>query len=202
MDLKELATAWRQKNEHNTTTVGRYSFPISKVKVGNYSYGKLNILAWDTPGESLTIGNFCSIADNVTFVIGGEHDYSRFITFPYDAFFVSHRADVKAKGPTVIEDDVWIGANATIISGVKVGKGAIIAAGSTVTKDIPAYAIVGGNPAKVIKYRFQPDTIKKLIRLDYSTLTPEFFVKYRQQLAALDVDRDIDQLVQLIANAS
>ncbi len=147
LELNEFKEKWRSKNTHNTTTVGSYQFPLDKVTVGNYTYGNLTIRSWNAANEKLTIGNFCSIADGVTFLMGGEHDYTRFLSFPYNAFFVTYEADVKAKGAIIVEDDFWIGANAIIISGVTIGKGAVIAAGSVVTKDIPPYAIVGGNPA-------------------------------------------------------
>ena len=70
----------------------------------------------------------------------------------------------------VIKDDVWIGANAIILSGVTIGQGAIIMAGAVVTKDVPPYAIVGGNPAQITKYRFEPEIIEKLVQFDYSKL--------------------------------
>jgi virginiamycin A acetyltransferase len=69
------------------------------------------------------------------------------------------------KGDIIIENDVWIGANSTVMSGIKIGNGAIVAAGSTVTKDVPPYAIVAGNPAKVVKYRFTDEQIKKLLSI-------------------------------------
>ena len=69
------------------------------------------------------------------------------------------------KGDIIIENDVWIGANSTVMSGIKIGNGAIVAAGSTVTKNVPPYAIVAGNPAKVVKYRFTDEQIKKLLSI-------------------------------------
>jgi virginiamycin A acetyltransferase len=71
------------------------------------------------------------------------------------------------KGDIIIENDVWIGANSTIMSGIKIGNGAIVAAGSTVTKDVPPYAIVAGNPAKVVKYRFTEEQIEKLLSISW-----------------------------------
>ena len=76
-----------------------------------------------------------------------------------------------SKGDIIVDDDVWIGYGATILSGVHIGQGAVVAAGAVVTKDAPPYAIVGGVPARVIKYRFSPEVIEQLLKLDYSKLT-------------------------------
>lgn len=196
--LEEFNIRWRARNTNNTTTVVRYTFPIDRVTVGNFTYGNLLVRSWGAPNEQLTIGNFCSISDDVTFLIGGEHDYSRFMSFPYDAFFVTKTADVVAKGPITLADDVWIGANVTVVSGVSIGQGAVVAAGSVVTKNVPPYAIVGGDPARVIRYRFQPTAIKILLQCDFSQLQPDFFVKNRPALAALDVDQDASVLKKMI----
>ena len=71
------------------------------------------------------------------------------------------------KGDIIIENDVWIGANSTIMSGIRIGNGSVVAAGSTVTKDIPPYSIVAGNPAKVVKKRFTEDQIEKLLEISW-----------------------------------
>lgn len=194
-ELTAFKQQWRAKNPLNTTTVVKYPFPIERVTVGNYTYGNLIVRSWDGDNEALTIGNFCSLADDVTFLMGGEHDYTRFMSFPYDAFFVTKQADVQAKGPITLGDDVWIGANVTVVSGITIGQGAVVAAGSVVTRDVPPYAIVGGDPAKVIKYRFAPATIKKLETIDYSKLRPDFFKTNRALLKTMNVDQDIDQLL-------
>ncbi len=73
-------------------------------------------------------------------------------------------------GGIVVEDDVWIGFGATILSGVHIGQGAVVAAGALVTKDVPPYAIVGGVPAKLIKYRFEQELVRELVDIDYSRL--------------------------------
>lgn len=95
-------------------------------------------------------------------------------SFPLRKFVLKQKVtEALCKGPIIIGDDVWIGFNATILSGVNVGKGAVIAAGSVVTKDIPAYAIVGGVPAKVIRYRFERDVIERLNNIDFSRFSDE-----------------------------
>ena len=82
------------------------------------------------------------------------------------------KAEAISKGDITI-DDVWIGFRATILSGVHIGQGAVVAAGAVVTKDVPPYAIIGGVPAKIIKYRFSPEVIEQLLKLDYSKLTDD-----------------------------
>ncbi len=79
--------------------------------------------------------------------------------------------EAKTKGDIIVDDDVWIGYGATILSGVHIGQGAVVAAGAVVSKDVPPYAIVGGVPAKVIKYRFNQEMIHELLNVDYSKLT-------------------------------
>ncbi|MGN9105593.1 DapH/DapD/GlmU-related protein [Oliverpabstia intestinalis] len=90
-----------------------------------------------------------------------------------------------AKGDIRVDDDVWIGYGASIMSGVHIGQGAVVAAGAVVTKDVPPYAIVGGVPAKVIKYRFEPEMIEELLKVDYSELTKE------------DIEKHIDDLYRV-----
>ena len=82
----------------------------------------------------------------------------------------------------MVEDEVWIGYGVTIMSGVKIGQGAIIAAGAVVTKDIPPYAIAGGVPAKVIKYRFSKDIVDELMKIDYSKLTKELIAEHIDEM--------------------
>jgi len=81
-----------------------------------------------------------------------------------------------------VNDDVWIGHGSTILSGVRIGQGAVVAAGSVVTKDVPLYAIVGGVPAKVIKYRFEPEMIEQLLKVDYSKLDEEMVRSHVEEL--------------------
>lgn len=184
----KFSKAWRKANLHNHTRVGDGYFDISNVKVGKYTYGPLNVIDANKGGGVLTIGNFCSIAPEVTFVLNGEHDYSCFSTFPFGSYCFKGKANYDSarmtgsKGNIVVEDDVWIGYRATILSGVTVHQGAVIGAGSVVTKDVPPYAIVGGVPAKIIKYRFSDEIIQALLDIDFSKLTKECLLANEDKL--------------------
>lgn len=126
------------------------------------------------------IGNFCSIASGLRFTFLDKHNYHWVSTYPFYAFYNKWKYDVHpsyVKGeldistfkpnPIIIENDVWIASNVTIKEGVKVGNGAVVAMESLVTKDVPPYAIVGGCPAKIIKYRFSPEQIEELLEISW-----------------------------------
>lgn len=135
-----------------------------------YSYGLENIKVRDWgEGADVKVGSFCSIADNVTIFIGGNHRTDWVTTYPFghinqNVFPWHGKGHPATKGDVVIGNDVWIGSGSTILSGIRIGDGAVIAANSVVVKDIPAYAIVGGNPAKVLKMRFSRKQIDKLLQ--------------------------------------
>lgn len=158
---------WKKKNTENFTTVGKYTFDTSKVLVGKGTYGELNVLQFETTCSKLIIGNYCSIAPEVVFMTDGEHSYKNISTYPFATRYFNKSIDTLSKGDIIIGDDVWIGYGALIMSGVNIGQGAVIAARSVVTKDVPPYAIVGGVPANVIKYRFDKNVIDELLRVDY-----------------------------------
>ena len=160
---------WRKANKHNYTSI-EISVPANIAQIGNYTYGKLNIHYYGTQVERLVIGNFCSIADNVHFFLAGGHDYKNLLTYP----FKNHLSHYKiresiSKGPIIIDDDVWIGYGAIILSGVHIGQGAVIGAGSVVAKDIPPYAIYVSN--RIISKRFSDEMIEKLLKVDYNKLS-------------------------------
>lgn len=128
--------------------------------IGNYNY----FGAYSSAGKTV-IGNYCSIAPNVT--IGpGEHNISNTSTSVRVMELAGINMDLE-RGECVIGNDVWIGANAVVLRGVHVGDGAVLAAGAIVNKDVPPYAIVGGVPAKVIKFRFEKETINKIVQSEW-----------------------------------
>ena len=141
----------------------------SGYKIGDFTYGKPHILSWNTETR-LTIGKFCSIADDVTILLGGEHRTDWITTYPFNVVFDNakiYEGHPSTKGDVVIGNDVWIGYGSTILSGVVIGDGAVIAAKSVITKNVPPYSIVGGDPAKLIKYRFPETVIAKLLEISW-----------------------------------
>jgi len=128
---------------------------------------------FDFIGDKLIIGKFCMIASGVTFIMNGANHLTDAIsTYPFAIFGHGWKNAMEgktypAKGDTIIGNDVWIGHNVTIMPGIKVGDGAIIATNATVTKDVAPYAIVGGNPAAEIKKRFAEEDIEKLLAIKW-----------------------------------
>lgn len=169
LSLKIQKNNWRKKNTFNEIYVNN-EFNYNLLTAGNYSYGGITALTFDD-SHKIHIGSFCSIAPNVAFMLSADHFVNHISTFPFKAKVISGENEGVSKGDIQVDDDVWIGYNATIMSGVHIGQGAIVAAGAVVTKDVPPYAIVGGVPAKIIKYRFDDEMIRKLLQVDYSQLT-------------------------------
>jgi len=152
------------------------------ISVGDYTYYddplgperfEQNVLYhFDFVGDKLIIGKFCAIARDVQFIMNGaNHPLRGHSTYPFYIFGEGWEKAapgpdvIEFKGDTIVGNDVWIGYNATIMPGISIGHGAIIASKAVVTRDVPPYSIVGGNPAKVIRLRFPEDTIEKLIRI-------------------------------------
>lgn len=143
------------------------------ASVGKHTYGTncITCKEWGE-GSKLHIGAFCSIAD-CTIFLGGNHRVERITTFPFghaakDAFRGHDgRGHPGTRGDVVIGNDVWIAHGATIMSGVKIGDGAVVAANAHVVKDVEPYSIVGGNPARHIRYRFEQDVRDKLLKIKW-----------------------------------
>jgi len=135
--------------------------------IGEGTYGRPTVDFYDT-GATLKIGRYCSIGPGVRILLGGEHHMDWVTTYPFS--LMSEDAKTipgypHTKGDVVIGSDVWIGQDALILSGVTISHGAVVAARSVVTKDVEPYSIVGGNPARHIRFRFPEPTIQSLLRI-------------------------------------
>lgn len=153
---------------------------------------------FDFTGDKLIIGKFCMIASGVQFIMNGaNHLTDALSTYPFAVFGNGweHAMDGREypfKGNTVIGNDVWIGYQATIMAGVHIGDGAIIATNSTVVKDVEPYSIVGGNPAKLIKKRFPEETIRKLLELKWWDWSTEKITANVQHLTGNSIEKLIE----------
>jgi virginiamycin A acetyltransferase len=153
------------------------------VVVGEYTYyddpegpehfeAKCVLYHFPFVGDKLVIGKFCALARGVKFIMNGaNHKLSGFSTYPFNIFGNGWEAvtprmkDLPYKGDTVIGNDVWLGYDALLMPGVKVGDGAIVAARAVVTGDVPPYTVVGGNPAKAVKRRFDEEVVAELLAI-------------------------------------
>lgn len=180
---------WRKLNAHNSTTVSEWC-PIDKVKVGNYTYGMLNVHWYGQDEERIEIGSYCSIAGEVHFVMGGEHNYRRTSTFPFAEKIFMEGLDGICRGPIIVGDDVWIGFGTIILSGVTIGQGSVIAAGSVVTKDVPPYSVWIGSSVR--KKRFSDEIISELMKINYSKVDPD---DYRQYMEREVTDNNVREIV-------
>lgn len=142
-------------------------FKDSSYQIGDHTYGNPRVFDWNE-GTTLIIGKYTSIAEEVTILLGGNHRIDWVTTYPFSALpgdwpeAKEIKGHPQSKGNVVIGNDVWIGFGVTILSGVTIGNGAVVAARSTITKDVPPYAIVGGVAAKILKYRFSEEVINQL----------------------------------------
>lgn len=199
--IGELNNEWRKRNKHNYTTIERYC-DCSKISVGRFTYGPLHVHDFDS-GITLTIGNFCSIADDVHFYLAGNHELNRISSYPFKKNIFNGPAESLSKGSIVVEDDVWIGSRVIIMSGVRLNRGCVVAAGSIVTHDVAPYTIVGGVPAKEIKKRFNCEICKELEKIDFSRIDyreVNYYLKdLYQDLSTLDTT-EVKDIVRRFLN--
>lgn len=193
---------WRSRNSHNSTQLMLCMCPLAhpnQVLVGHHVYGNLNVYSWGGEEEGLIIGNYCSIAKDVRFLLGGNHYMNHFSSYPFRRMVLGQvEQEATTKGKIIVEDDVWIGLGATILSGVTLRRGTVVAAGSMVTKSTEPYSVVGGNPAKLIRYRFEKPVIKQLLSVDFRKITDSFI---RENIDKLynDNPTDIQYLIEQLS---
>jgi acetyltransferase-like isoleucine patch superfamily enzyme len=168
-----------------------------QFSIGDFTYGSLGIRNYDSKTK-LTVGRYCSFAAQVSILLGGEHRLDLPTTYPFaeiadpwpearDITGMTH-----SKGDITIGNDVWVGYGATILSGVTIGDGVVIGAGALVCRDVEPYAIIGGNPAKVIRMRFDEQTVSRLLKLSWWNWPEE---KVRENLHLL-CSPDVEALLK------
>ena len=172
------------------------------MSFGKYTYGTPNIL-WVNNDAKLVVGNFCSIAENVNIYLGGNHRSDWVTTYPFGHIHhntfnnfngVGHPS---TKGDVIIGNDVWIGSNVTIMSGITIGDGVVIANNSHVVKNVEPYSLVGGNPAKLIKYRFSQEQIEKLLQIKWWYWDDNKINKFTPLLCNSNIDEFIKSAFEM-----
>jgi len=171
---------------------------------GKHTYGpEPKIMGVQEIARGSRIGKYCSIADNLQFIVKGTHMIDWVTTYPFQEIWgmdvplyeingIKGKAgDLPPASPIIIGNDVWIASNVKIKQGVKIGDGAVLATECFVTKDIPPYAVVGGNPAKIIKYRFTEEQIKELLRIRWWDWSDEEVKQAVPLLASSNIDEFI-----------
>jgi chloramphenicol O-acetyltransferase type B len=175
----------------------------AQVSVGRYTYGNPLCMVW-TAEERIEIGSFCSIAERVVIFGGGEHRTDWISTYPFAEVFdipekriVGHPA---SKGTTRIGNDVWLGFQSTILSGVEIGHGAVIGANAVVSRDVPPYSIVVGNPGRVVRYRFDLSVISDLVQIAWWDWPIGKILQHADLLSTHDIASVIPELKRVAAS--
>ncbi|WP_294579797.1 CatB-related O-acetyltransferase [uncultured Thomasclavelia sp.] len=204
-------------NEYKTSCFIKNVITAPNIIIGDYTYyddeiaptefEKNNVLFnYSEFGDKLIIGKFCQIASGTKFIVGpANHRLDSITTYPFNVFgglwqenTPEHMSQLPFKGDIVIGNDVWIGRESVIMPGVKIGDGAIIAAYSIVTKDVEPYSVVGGNPAKFIKKRFNDELIDLLLQFKWWDLKPDELVNILPLLCDFDLERVTKQIKELM----
>lgn len=177
----------------------------SNIVVGEYTYyddpdgpehfaEKCVLYHFDFVGDKLVIGKYCALARGVRFIMNGaNHSLGGFSTYPFFIFGNGWEPAALAeipsasRGDTVVGNDVWVGTCATILPGVKIGDGAVVAAHAVVSRDVPAYAIVAGNPARVVKMRFDEATVAELLRIAWWDRSAEWVTRNIQAIVGANL---------------
>lgn len=194
-------------NEYKTSCFLKNVITAPNIHVGDYTYyddlehptefQQRNVLFnYPAFGDQLIIGKFCAIAAGTKFIMGpANHRISSVTTYPFHVFggvwaenTPPHLDQLPRKGDIVVGNDVWIGRESVILSGVHIGDGAIIAARSVVAKDVPAYTVAGGNPVRVLKQRFPEDLVQLLLAWRWWDLPPAELAEAVPLLCDPDLD--------------
>ena len=155
------------------------------VEADRFTYGQGNIkIVTNFPGKKVKLGKYCSVAADVQAFLGGNHRVDWITTFPFGHTSTSEINVSKVdghpgtNGDIIIGNDVWLGTGCVLMSGITIGDGAVVAAHSHVVKDVAPYTLVGGNPAKLIRYRFNDEVIEQLLATEWWSLSEKQLTKY------------------------
>ncbi|MDR6954121.1 acetyltransferase-like isoleucine patch superfamily enzyme [Ancylobacter sp. 3268] len=167
-----------------------FTFPFEQpeVYVGkNCHINPPTVYYWGA-GNKVSIGNYCSIASGTTFILGGEHPKASLST---NTILHQIEKTPRCKGDITIGHDVWLGTNAILLSGVDIGTGAIVGAGTVVSKNIEPYSVVVGNPMRIIRYRFSPPTISRLLHSSWWDMDPDALNEVLRRSSSVDEFLDL-----------
>lgn len=203
IDLEVPVWTIKENTVYTMDTNTGKNFPVLVIDKDSYIVGAkiesgINF-DWEGGVHNIQVGKYSSIAEDVWFIVDVNHDY---LSVFQGCISVIKREDsrtqkAKRKGQIIIENDCWIGHGVTLMGGVTVHNGAVVAANATVTKDVPAYAIVGGNPARVIGYRFEKDIRDKLLEIAWWDWDDEKIIRYEEYLRG-----DVKQFVKIAEGAN
>lgn len=179
------------QNEPSRNLAERYP----QYQIGRGTYGDLKVFSWGE-GTTLTMGSYTSVASGVKVFLGGEHHIDWVTTYPFNVLSEAakqYTGHPKTKGGVVIGSDVWIGTEALILSGVTIGDGAVIGARAVVARDVPPYAVVVGNPARLVKFRFEQTVIDRLLTQQWWHWSESQIQKAMPDLLNTHIERFLDK---------
>lgn len=189
LNIKVEPNTVREPKLYVADTGNGIGFPVLSIDKDSYAAGLVIESGidfhWENGTYSLQIGKYCALAEDVLCMIDTNHNYKSLFMGKVSELdgekkLVSNHS--KPKGQIIIQNDCWIGHGATIMDGVTIHNGAVVATNAVVTKDVPPYAIVGGNPAKIIKYRFDEETIRKLEHIAWWDWDSEMILKNKDKM--------------------
>jgi acetyltransferase-like isoleucine patch superfamily enzyme len=195
---------WRKRRPPMPTPFTADDPRYADYSIGAWTYGSPDVRRWKHNG-GLTIGSFCSIATGVKIMLGGEHILEWITTYPFAELMPGaerHRLIGASKGDVVIGSDVWIGEDALILSGVQIGHGAVIGARAVIAKNVPPYAVMVGNPGRLVRYRIPEAQIGPMLRIAWWDWPLDTITDNIGLLLSGDIDGFVKRAEEILATES